>query len=494
MKNLNTYRKTYLKAILFALPLVVLSSCKKEFLDTAPQTSISDATAFDTPTRILNQVNGMYASLKNGQFMGGRYVVYGDIRGEDFLVNKPNGVTGLDTWSFNVGSNSNEVKDLWRTIYAVVNQANILIKGIAEHPNVVSATVAKQYVAEAKLLRALSYFDLLQLYAKPYTLDNGVSLGVPLRLNAETGTENQALKRSTVAEVYAQILKDLNDAETDLLLTNGTAVGINVFRAHKNTAIALKTRVYLAMGNYPAVITEGAKIVSLTAPYQAPTGINNKLEANVITVFGGSYVGAEAIFSLPMTDTDAPGTQNQLGYYFNISPGNSEYYMNPAGILANTAYAAASTDARKSLTAVVSGNTFVTKYKKASPFTDYVPVIRYAEVLLNVAEATARVGADLPRAIALLTAVHQRSDAAFIFPPASIATQSALISSILTERRIELIGEGLRSMDIMRTNANFPAKSGTQGSAPLVLPTDAKYIWPISSIEIQTNSACVQNP
>jgi hypothetical protein len=233
MKNLNTYRKTYLKAALFVLPLVTLSSCKKEFLDATPQTSISDATAFDTPTRILNQVNGMYASLKNGQFMGGRYVVYGDIRGEDFLVNKPNGVTGLDTWSFNVGSNSNEVKDLWRTIYVVVNQANILIKGIAEHPNVVSAVVAKQYIAEAKLLRALSYFDLLQLYAKPYTLDNGASLGVPLRLSAETGTENQALKRSTVAEVYTQILKDLNDAETDLLLTNGTAVGINVFRAHK---------------------------------------------------------------------------------------------------------------------------------------------------------------------------------------------------------------------------------------------------------------------
>lgn len=493
MTNLQTYRKTYLKAAIFALPLIGLSSCKKEFLDTVPQTSISDATAFDTPTRILNQVNGMYASLKNGQFMGGRYIVYNEIRGEDFLVNKPNGVTGNDTWGFNVNSTSNEVKDLWRLIYVLVNQTNLVIKGIAEHPSVLPAATAKQYTAEAKLLRAISYFDLLQLYAKPYVLDNGASLGVPLRLTGETNSENQALKRSTVAEVYAQILKDLNDAETDLLATNGSAT-LNVFRAHKNTAIALKMRVYLAMGNYPAVITEGTKIVSATAPYQTTTGVSNKLEGSIATVFAGSYTGTEAVFSLPMTDSDAPGTQNQLGYYFNTTPGNSEYYMNSAGILANPAFAATSTDARKTLTTVVSGNTFLTKYKKASPFTDYVPVVRYAEVLLNLAEATARVGADLPRATALLAAVHQRSDATFIFPVASVSTQSALISTILTERRIELIGEGFRSIDVMRTGQGFVGKSGVQGSAPAVATTDPKYIWPISAIEIQTNSLCAQNP
>lgn len=491
MKNTYIFKKAYLKAAIFALPLVSLSSCKKEFLDTIPQTSISDATAFDTPTRILNQVNGLYAALKNGQFMGGRYIVYGDIRGEDFIVNKPNGVTGLDTWGFNVGSNSNEVKDLWRVVYVSINQANILIKGIAEHPAVLTPALSKQYVAEAKLVRALAYFDLLQLYAKPYTIDNGASLGVPLRLNAETGPENQNLKRSTVAEVYTQILKDLNEAEADLSLTNGTAVGINVFRAHKNTAIALKTRVYLAMGNLASVVTEANKIVSATAPYQASTGINNKLEASIATVFGGSYVGSEAIFSLPMTESDAPGTQNQLGYYFNTTPGNSEYYMNPNGILANAAFSAASTDARKGLTTVVSGNTFLTKYKKASPFTDYVPVIRYSEVLLNLAEATAV--SDPVRSVALLTAVRQRSNPTYVFPATDILP-ATLKATILTERRIELIGEGLRSMDIMRTNASFPAKSGTQGSAPLVLATDAKYIWPISSIEIQTNSLCVQNP
>ncbi|MXV49710.1 RagB/SusD family nutrient uptake outer membrane protein [Pedobacter sp. HMF7647] len=458
-------------------------SCKKDFLDITPKTQLAQADAFATPARVESQVNSVYNGLKSGQFLGGRYQIYMDIRGEEFINNLSNGVTGLDTWRFNVNSNTNEVVNLWSAAYTAINRANLLIDGLVANPNSVSADLAKQYTAEAKFCRALAYFELIQLYAKPFLADNGASPAVPLRLKGELTAENNDLKRSTVAEIYTQILKDLNEAEADLPLT---AIPT---RAHRNAAIALKTRVYLAQGNYAQVVTEANKIVSAAAPFTAATGNINTLEAKISAVFEGSYVGSEAILSLPMTDLSAPGTQNQLAYYYNVAAGggNEEYYFNTAanGIYSNPALSGAtSLDARKGFVGISKTKFFLTKFKKPSPYTDYVPVIRYAEVLLNLAEASVRTG-DVVRATALLNAVRHRSDPAYTFSAAETSTPATLLITISTEKRLELLGEGFRSFDITRLNLPFPAK----GAAPAVESTSPAYIWPISSGEIQNNKS-----
>ncbi|HEX5669361.1 MAG TPA: hypothetical protein VFX73_11190, partial [Chitinophagaceae bacterium] len=62
----------------------LFASCQKDRLEPIPQTSLSDAVAFNTPDRALQQVNGLYAALKNGQLYAGRYMVYQDVRGEEF--------------------------------------------------------------------------------------------------------------------------------------------------------------------------------------------------------------------------------------------------------------------------------------------------------------------------------------------------------------------------------------------------------------------------
>ncbi|KQN34339.1 hypothetical protein ASE92_12070 [Pedobacter sp. Leaf41] len=475
-----------IKYLFVAAPLLFATSCKKDFLNTAPDTTLPIEAAFSTPARILSQVNGVYAGVKAGNFYGGRYLIYNDIRGEEFIVNKPNGVTNLDTWRFNVTSNTSEVNNLWGAAYAAINRANLVIEGVNANAALITPALSKQYIAEAKFLRALCYYSLLQLYAKPYITDNGASLGLPLRLKAEKDLTGNDLKRSTVAEVYTQILKDLNEAEPDLALT------LAATRASRNTAIALKTRVYLSMGNLASVVTEANKIVSATAPFSATTGVANKLETSIATVFGGSYVGTEALLSFPMTDLDAPGTQNQLAYYYNLESlgGNQEYFLNVSGIFGNAAFAAASPDARKTLTTAVGTNTYLTKFKKPSPYTDYVPVIRYAEVLLNLAEAT--VVSDPTRSIALLTAVRQRSNPGYVFPATDLLPAN-LKNTILTERRIELLGEGFRSPDVMRLGLGFVAKSGSQGTAPAIPFNTAGYIWPISATEVQNNKLIVQN-
>lgn len=133
---------------------------------------------------------------------------------------------------------------------------------------------------------------------------------------------------------------------------------------------------------------------------------------------------------------------------------------------------------------------YLNKFPGRPPHLDYAPVIRYAEVLLNLAEAIARTSGVNERAVALLNAVRGRSNPAGVYAEADFANADALIQAILTERRIELIGEGLRSIDIMRVGQTFPAK----GSVPAVPPSPNNYIWPIPSGELAVNKLCVPNP
>jgi hypothetical protein len=472
---------------------VSLFSCQRTMLDPVPPTSVSDATAFDTPDRVLNQVRSLYAGLKNGNFYGGRYVVYGDIRGEDFLNETSNLVTGFDVWGMNAtGTSQNSIKNLWAQAYFTINLCNLFIEGMAaKGTTVVGTTLAPNYIGEARLIRALCYYSLLQYYARPYTDAAGTKPGLPLRLTGIKGSGSSDLARSTVGAVYTQIIADLDFAEANLPAdyTGATQATLRVTRAHKNTAIALKTRVYLSMADYNKVITEANKLVPAVAPFQSATGVPHALQASIANVFS-TYTTTESILSMPMSTTagDNPGTQNQLGYYFynNGSAGSAEYRLNPTGIIANTNWTAA--DARRTALTFTNGSkVFVAKYKTGSPYTDYVPVIRYSEVMLNLAEALARTGAAVDaRALALVNAVRKRSDAAVTVVA---ATKQELIDAIMLERRIEFLGEGLRNNDVQRLMLTFAAK----GSAPSVAPTAAGYIWPISADELSLNKLMTDN-
>ena len=490
--------KQVYKVLLLAAGIGLISSCKKDkYLNPAPTTSLQAADAFNTPERILSQVNGMYGSIRSGQFMGGRYYVYNDIRGEEFINMLTNGVTGLQTWNHTLNSNANEVVNLWSAAYFAINSTNLFIDGMATKGNtVVSSALAANYNGEARFLRGLAYFELLQLYARPYWDGTGSKAGLPLRLKGNSGLGENNLARSTVDSVYQQIIADLDFAEANLPLNYSSAT-LNTTRAHRNTAIALKTRVYLAMGKYDKVITEANKIVSATAPFSAATGVANALQADPTTPFK-TFTTTESVFSMPFTTStgDVPGTQNQMGYYYSPSKingnnaGNGEYSLNASGIIADAGWLA--TDKRKNFVYThTDGKKYLIKWPSPSPYPDWVPVIRYAEVMLNLAEAKTRVTNTVDaQAVALLNAIRNRADAATTYTVASFATPTDLINAILKERRIELLGEGFRSFDLLRLGQTIPAK----GTAPLINPTQSEYIWPISFQELLNNKLCVQNP
>ena len=486
-------------AVAFCTTLLAIgtTACNDD-LDPIPETLISDQVVFDTPARIELQVNNLYSYVKTGAFYGGRFIVYGDVRAEEFVNRTTNSVTAFGVWAHAITPTSqNDVVNLWAAAYQAINQANVFLAGmeansakfIAPVFPATFATTAEQYKAEARLLRALSYYSLLQFYARPYADGAGSKPGLPLRLQAETTLAGNDLARSTVAEVYTQILADLQFAEENLPLTytGNAAAAPNITRAHRNTAIALKTRVLLSMQRYADVVTEANKIVSTAAPFTATSGVAHALNPSIATVFASPQETTESIFSFPFTAQNAPGTQNQLAGYFTPTPvGNGEFFLNTSGILGNPAWSA--TDARRTSFVFVSGGaSYLRKYASGTPYLDKAPVIRYAEVLLNLAEGLARTSAtNIPRSLTLLNAVRGRSNGSLY--PATISKQE-LIDAILLERRIEFIGEGLRNNDIMRLYQPIPAKS----SVPAIPTSDPRYVWPIPATETQTNNLLVQN-
>lgn len=498
------FNKSITAALCAAVLALGAAGCQEARLNPVPTASLSDKVVFSTPARVAQQNNNLYSYVKTGGFLGGRVQVYGDIRANDFINRTSNAVTGLTVWNHTLTESSqNDVINTWGFGYSAINQINVFLEGLdanaskfvaPDFPANYNNTTANNFRGEARLLRALSYYTLLQLYARPFADGNGSKPGLPLRLKAEIDDTNNNLARSTVAEVYAQILKDLDFAELNLPLTYAAGTS-PVSRAHRNTAIALKTRVYLSMGRYADVITEANKLVPAAAPFVAPSGVAHALNASVAALFAPPQETTEYILAFPFTAQDAPGTQNQLGYYFlpGSLGGNGEYSLNggAGGILTNPGFGAA--DARRTaLVVAVGSESFLKKYPTGSPnpFTDRAPVIRYAEVLLSLAEARVRTtNAVDPQALALLNAVRGRSNPAGVYTAASFAAASDLTDAILLERRIEFLGEGLRNIDIMRQNATIPAK----GSVSAIPSTASNYVWPIPSTELAVNTLMTRN-
>src|SRR5215510_14494115 len=227
--------KKYFKYIVsLSLGVLMFTSCKRSLLSPIPQTSITDATAFDTPARVFNQVMSLYQALKNGAFFGGRAVVAGDIRSEEFINETTNLVAGTDVWQLNcTGTSQNFVKNMWAQAYFAINLCNLFVDGMAaKGTTVVGTALSNNYLGEARLIRAFSYYWLLQFYARPYADGSGSKPGLPLRLTGIKGSGSSDLARSTVAEVYTQILSDLNFAEANLPLNYSTQA-LNTTRAHR---------------------------------------------------------------------------------------------------------------------------------------------------------------------------------------------------------------------------------------------------------------------
>lgn len=450
-----------------------LSSCSSSFLEQNPPLYVEPEEIYNNPQRVEAALLGLYSSIKNTQdesFLGGKTYMVFDNRGEDIMNVDENIITLYNTYVFKVNSTDTENTTTWNNAYATINKANIFLSHLEESKDV-AGDKYEQYKAEALFLRALTYYYLNNLYSMPYVLDQNAK-SVPLRLEPETSQANNGKERATVSAVYNQILEDLKGM--DNLPVKSKADEENVTRATQAAANMLKMRVYMSMGNWSDAIKAGEKI----SGYQ--------LTEKFADLFSSPYYTDETIFSLPMSDTNKPNSQQGLGEYYNSSSYTLVVDMEN-GIFSKEGYNITS-DLRYNLLQkeVKEGTTRVRlmKFVDAARGLDWVPVFRYAETLLNLAECYANEGPakDEAKARELLKQVRRRSlsdsnDTYFSDAEISALTGEALLQAIYNEKRIEFIGEGIRGIDIIRRGENFVR--GTKE----ITPQTSGYIWPISQSE-----------
>lgn len=516
--------KNIFKTILLSVLVLGMHSCSEEtLLDLSPINSISEDDAFSTPALILASMNGVYNAAAVGRYNstnnnGGRgyvwgaaFVEQGDCRGED-VVNTATFYQLTYTATYDATTANNLY--YWVDGYRLINRCNLMIEGVntAVAAGIITSAVGNDYIGQAKFLRAITHFELLNYFARCYNFSATAShLGIPYRevgVNTQAEIDAELLKpRNTVAECYTKIIADLNDAES-LITTTGIA------KASKSAAIAFKTRVYLQKRDWANVITEGTKLNGL---YKLTTNPGDPF------VLANNFSNTESIFSIQHSTTINPTTNGALASMYG---GRRLVAVSPI-IWRNTSWL--TDDKRRDATATtgmiqnVAGRIYTNKYKDIVNYTDGTPVIRYAEVLLNMAEANARLTTpDLATALTLLNTVRNRSlalPATQAYTATALNTPALMVNAILTERRIEFLMEGRRWSDIQRLekddlfpSAGIPAKYAnalpavadyTLGTAytgartVLAIPaSDFRFLWPIPLAEINTNPtlAAQQNP
>jgi hypothetical protein len=519
--------------ILFLAP--ALFSCKK-VLETSPNNSITSSSAFSTAARCALVLNGVYDAAQSSYYVtgttelrgypfGAASIEQGDVRGED-VVNIA--AFFQITYQATYNSSSANCVALWKGLYVLINQANIAIDGFgtAATNGIIPAAIATQYQAECRFIRALAHHEALIHWARPYLDGNGNLTGIPWRESPITSSTAVSTLLNTprmrVDSVYMKILADLDYAEANL--PNNVAV----YRASKAAAIALKMRIKLHKGDWAGVITEGAKLVPATVNPLVPSSVVSPIGSWALTASpDGPFANnssIESMFSVKNDASDAPSTNGGLSRMYGAASLNGRGLVSISPVIWNNAGWLCD-DKRRSLLAAAgtNGNTtqsyFSTKYRDYATYGDYAPMIRYAEVLLTLAEAEARNGTGVSsRAVDLLNVVRNRSlatPAAQQYTIASFASKNALTAAILLERRIEFLCEGKRWSDISRlakdpdfSVGGIPAKAvnGTSGLSVYncgggYTPTqgafaysDYHFVWPIPATEITQNPIVAQNP
>ena len=368
-----------------------------------------------------------------------------------------------------VGQTTSDNTETWTKLYQTINNANTFLEKINDAKEIAGDNYGK-WVAEAKFVRALSYYYLNSLYAQPYLLNKDAK-SVPLRLKSEDNTGNNNLKRSTVAEIDAQILEDLCDENiNNLPAAAGTYDAVT--RATQGAAHVLRQRIYMEQGQWDKAIEEGLTVKGYS------------LEGDISNLFKSPFITNETIFSFPMSETNRGSRQSAPAYYFY--DGTRFVIDYTSGILSKAEYSITNDARVKELTGKVGTQPISTKFKDSQNYLDWTPVFRYAEVLLNLAESYYQNG-DEPSARKYLNEVRRRSvkESDDVIDISSL-TGEALKTAIYNERRAEFIGEGIRSLDIHRRGEDFIKQGGTVKEIHITPATNG-YIWAIPTIESSAN-------
>ncbi len=441
----NTYN-------LMMLAIFSLASCET-FLDVQPRDEASDEVTIVDLGSAETALNGAYRSLASNGYYGTtfQFAIYlqgGELAwGDSRTVNR-------EFIQHDVRSDNEEVESAWVAIYNTINQANHIIAKVPILPDqLIDGASRNRILGEAYFIRALAYFDLARTWG-----------GVQLVLTpTESVDDTKGISRSSLAETYAQVLRDLDEAESRL------PTGVNRVRATKNTVWALKARFYLYQQDW-----EQAEFYA-SAVIEDP---NYTLMKPYSSWFANNVVGSrESVFETAYSNNNTNGHRNN--WQPPVNGGVRRWFPTDEFISQLTDPAIGG--GRKALVAQTPSGIWYGNLYYRNPPVDPSYVIRIAELYLIRAEARANLGGSrLVGALDDLNTIRDRAE----LKPDSASTKETLLLAIENERRFEFAFEPHRWFDLVRTG---------RADEVLNLTDPDKYVLPIPIGQILIDPALEQN-
>jgi len=502
--NLKAIKRT---VILFA-GIAVLASCGEEFLEVDGNGTFVEDQYYSNEMEAFAGLTAVYDVLGWETFVG--RIAGLNSASDDFYAGggSSTDTNELQVWSnYTLNATNGPQGEFWAKGYSGVFRANILL---AKLPNVpMSQAKIDRFTAEAKMLRAYFYFDLVRLFNR-----------IPLITEPVSAANYYTIPQVDPEEVFAQIETDLTEAIPNLPTT--IPASSEGGRMSQAAARALLGKVYLWQNKF-ALATEQLILVNgnpggispygnrLLDDYSELWDVNNKFNSESILEIthtkGGNWAawdnvaGSEGNILNQMV-----GPRNYRRLDTIAAPDYvSGYSFNP--VTEDLFNAFSSSDPRREATVLNlkqmvldSVAEYTPGYKDTGYFlkkfagrernrhtgggafelnwNQNTCEIRLADTYLMEAEAIVRGGGDLSRAQALLDAVRGRANMPLI---------PATEENIFNERRLELAGEGHRWYDLVRTGR---AATVLEGRGFI---TGTHEVLPIPLLEL-SNTIIIQNP
>ncbi len=463
-------KTSILVVLLFAL--IGLTACEDQLFQ-SPVTSKELGKFLQNEIEVEEYVNAVYANLQDNGLYGLYLPAFTEIQSDNTYDEVPandNGIYGqLD--GFTTIPANDIVTLVWQQSFRAIQKANVVLNRIDKITYVVPATKQAR-IGEMKFIRALLYFNLVRLYGD-----------VPL-VTTETDNPNAYFgqARTPSAQVYTQIIKDLTEA-IGTLPASSTQAG----RVIKTAAQTLLAKVYLTQKNYAEAKTQLQAVVASGAHTLLP---------DPATVFSISNENNKEIIFAVQFASGVNGNTEGSTMFQQYAPSGTVSGAKGHNLPTKSLFALYSAaDKRKGvyLSATTAGIPFTKKLTQPTVITDGgsdVVVLRYADALLMLAEVENELG-NATAAATNLNLIRARAG----LSATTATTPAELRAAIDLERRLELINEGQRWFDLLRTGTAIQVMNDFfKANNILTTITTKDLLMPVPQGQIDTDPAIKQNP
>jgi len=447
MKNIKFIISLFMLAL-----LLVVQSCSEDFLVEYP-THKQAPGDIQKMADVEIVMNGAYNQMQSVGFLNSNIITRNDMRSDDMQV--PDFGRLEDEYRYDFDE-QNSVLSIWSTPYAIIRQANNIIAMLEGIEAESEADQAKKddMIGQSLAIRALTHFSLCNSYGLPYSHNDGSSLAIPIVTTVLLSDAQE--KRNTVAEVYAQIIKDLTEA-IPLLSESKKGGKINSWAAK-----TLLARVYLYKEDNENAYNTAIEVIN-DGPYTLLT------RSEYVDAWAEEF-NSESIFSCVNSAADNGGgnsignLSDPEGYgqfiasqdLINLINSDPEDIRNEILYIDQLSTMGDPTSYGRVLKYPGIGNTkaIIVDHFEAggdlasSATTSNVPIFRLSELYLIAAEAGVKGGGT--DAASFLNAIVERAN-----PAATVAETDVNLDRVLTERRKELVAEGHRFFDLIRNKRDI---------------------------------------